>query len=121
MMSYTASAAWSRPVSSPCYNEHGPRCAAVMSGCITTVAMSRSGQLGLRCTVEPNYSGIFARLAGASVTRDRALETCEPSCVPGTTRPFCYCGPQPVGGRAVHSSTGALLSGRQSPEPWDTW
>jgi hypothetical protein len=52
------------------------------------VAMSRSGQLGLRCTVEPNCSGLSARHAGASVTRDRALDTCEPSCVPEAARPF---------------------------------
>jgi hypothetical protein len=47
-----------------------------------------SDQLSLRCTVEPNCSGMSARLAGASVTRDRALDTCEPSCMPGTARPF---------------------------------
>jgi hypothetical protein len=50
--------------------------------------MSRSGQLGLLCIVELNYSGMFARLAGASVTRDRALDIYEPSCVPGAARPF---------------------------------
>jgi hypothetical protein len=50
--------------------------------------MSRSGQLGLHCTVEPNYSSLSARLAGVSVTRDRALDTCETSCVPGAARPF---------------------------------
>jgi hypothetical protein len=50
--------------------------------------MSKSGQLGLRCTVELNCSGMSTRLAGASVTRDRALETCEPSCVPRAARPF---------------------------------
>jgi hypothetical protein len=81
MMSCTASAAWSRLVSSPCYTEHGQRCGAVLSGRITTVAMSRSGQLGLRCTVEPNCSGPSACLVGPSVTCDRALDTCEPSCV----------------------------------------
>jgi hypothetical protein len=89
MMSCTTSAAWSRHVSSPCYTEHGQRCGAVLSGRITIVAMSRSGQLGLRCTVEPpNCSDMSARLAGTSVPRDRALDTCEPSCVPGTARPF---------------------------------
>jgi hypothetical protein len=88
MMSCTTSAAWSRPVSSPFYTEHGQRCGAVLSGRITTVAMSRSGQLGLCCTVEPNCSGLSARLAGASVTRDHALDTCEPSYVPGAVRPF---------------------------------
>jgi hypothetical protein len=50
--------------------------------------MFRSDQLGLRCTIELNYSGLSARLAGASVTHDRALETCEPSCVPGAVGPF---------------------------------
>jgi hypothetical protein len=58
MMSCTASAAWSRLVLSLCCTEHGQRYSAVMSGRITTVAMSRSGQLGLRCTVEPNCRGI---------------------------------------------------------------
>jgi hypothetical protein len=87
-MSCTASAALSRYVSSACYTEHGQRCGAVLSSRITTVVMFRSGQLGLRCTVEPNCSGMSARLAGASVTRGSALDTCEPSCVPGATRPF---------------------------------
>jgi hypothetical protein len=87
-MSYTASSAWSRPVSSPCYTKHGQRCGAVLSGRIATVAMSRSGQLGLCYTVEPNCSDLSTRVAGASVTHDRALDTCEPSCVPGVTRPF---------------------------------
>jgi hypothetical protein len=62
--------------------------------------MSRSGQLGLRCTIEPNYSGLSAQLAGASVTHDLALDTCEPSCVPGVARHFFI----PV----VHSSLGAV-------------
>jgi hypothetical protein len=41
-----------------------------------------------------------ARLAGASVTRNRALDTCEPSCVPGAAMPFFI----PV----VHSPLGAV-------------
>jgi hypothetical protein len=80
--------AWSRPVSTPCCTEHGQRCGTILVGRITTVAMSRSGQLGVCCTVEPNCSGMFAHLPGASVTRDRALDTCELSCVPGVARPF---------------------------------
>jgi hypothetical protein len=99
-MSCTASTAWSRPVLSLCCTEPGPSRGAVMSGRITTVAMSRSGQLGLRCTVEPNYTGLYALLAGASVTRDRALDTYEPSYVPGAARPFFI----PV----VHSPLGAV-------------
>jgi hypothetical protein len=100
MMSYTASATCSRHVSSPCYTEHGQHCGAVMSDRITTVAMSRSGQLGLRCYVEPNCSGLSTRLTGASVIRDRTLDTCEPNCVPGAARPFFI----PV----VHSPLGAV-------------
>jgi hypothetical protein len=50
--------------------------------------MYRSGQLGLRCTVEPSCSGLSACLADALVTRDRALDTCEPSYVFGAARPF---------------------------------
>jgi hypothetical protein len=100
MMSYTTSAAWSHRVSSPCYARHGQRCGAILSDHITTVAISRSGQLDLRCTIEPNYSGLFARLIDASVTRDRALDTYEPSCVPGVARPFFI----PV----VHSSLGGV-------------
>jgi hypothetical protein len=99
MMSYTVSAAWSRHVSSPCYTEHCQRCGAVLSGRITTVAMSRSGQLSLCCSVEPNCSGISACLAAASVTRDRAMDTCEPSCMPGVARPFFI--------HVVHSPLGA--------------
>jgi hypothetical protein len=86
MISCMASAVWSRPIFSSCYTEHGQCCGAVLSGRITIVAMSRSGQLDLRCTVEPNYSDISLRLAGVSITRDRALDTCEPSCVPGAAR-----------------------------------
>jgi hypothetical protein len=103
MMSCPASAAWSCPVSSPCYTEHGQRCGIIPLSRITTVAMFRSGQLGLHCTVELNCSGLSARLAGASVIRVRALDTCEPSCVPGAGRPFFI----PV----VHSPLG----------PWGTW
>jgi hypothetical protein len=87
-MSYTSSAVWSRHVSSPCYTEHGQRCGAVLSGCIITVAMSRSGQLKLTCIVELNCSGLSARLVGALITRDRALDTCETSCVPEAVMPF---------------------------------
>jgi hypothetical protein len=50
--------------------------------------MSRSGQSGLRCTIELNCSGMFTRLTTVSVTHDHTLDTCKPSCVPGTTRPF---------------------------------
>jgi hypothetical protein len=122
MMSCSASAVWSRPVSSPCYTEHGQRYGVVLSGRITTIALSRSGQLGLRCSVEPNYSGLSACLAGALVTHDRALDTCEPSCVPGVARHFFI----PV----VHNPLGAMgyvaapeLSswGGEAGATWQRW
>jgi hypothetical protein len=60
--------------------------------------MFRSGQLGLRCTVESNYSTMFARLADASVTRGRALDTCEPRYVPRAARPsFIHVVHNPLG------------------------
>jgi hypothetical protein len=58
MMSSTAWAAWSRHVLSLCCTEYGQRCGAVLLGRITTVAMSRSDQVGVCCTVEPNCSGM---------------------------------------------------------------
>jgi hypothetical protein len=108
-MSCTTSVAWSRHVLLLCCTEPGPSCSAVLSGHITTVAMSRSGQRGLRCTVEPNCSGLSARLADASVTRDHALDTCEPSCVPGAARPFFI--------HVVHNPLGAwdMRQHRSSP------
>jgi hypothetical protein len=99
--------------------------------------MSRSGQLGLRYIVEPNYSGLSARLACVSITRDRALDTCEPICVPEAARPFFIPMVHTRWGRGVRGSTGALLSrrrgrghvaaleptstGRRGPELKNTW
>jgi hypothetical protein len=122
MRSCTTSAAWSRPVSLPCYIEYGQRCGAVLSGRITTVVMFKSSQLGLCCTVKPNYSDLFARLVGSSVTHDRALDTCEPSCVPGADRSFFIL--------VVHSSLGVMgyvsapkLSSRrgETEATWQRW
>jgi hypothetical protein len=56
--------------------------------------------LGICCTVELNCSGLSARLAGASVTRDRTLDTSNPSCVPGAARSLFI----PV----IHSPLGAV-------------
>jgi hypothetical protein len=136
MMSCTVLAAWSHLVLLFCCTELDPFRGVVLLGRITTVAMYRSGQLGLHFTVEPNCSGLSIRLAGALVTRDRAVNTCEPSCVPGAARPlFIPVVHSPLravgyvaalelssrGGRAQSHETcgsvGALLSGRQSPEP----
>jgi hypothetical protein len=67
MMSCTTSAAWSRAVLSLCCTEHDPSRGAVLSGRITTVAMSRSGQLGRRCTVGMHCSSLHVckRLSNA--------------------------------------------------------
>jgi hypothetical protein len=58
MMPYTVSAVWSRPVLSLCCTEHGQYRGVILSGRITSVAMSRSGQLGRRYTIEPHCSGM---------------------------------------------------------------
>jgi hypothetical protein len=87
-MSFPTSTAWSRLVLSLCCTESGQSRGAVLSGRITTVAMSGSDQLGMRCTVESNCSGMSARIAGTSITPNRALDTCELSCVTVTARPF---------------------------------
>jgi hypothetical protein len=87
-MSYTTSAAWSHLVLSLCCTEPGSSRGAVLSGRITTVAMSSSGQLGMCCTVELNCSDLSAHLAGTLVTHNHALNTSEPSCVPGAAGPF---------------------------------
>jgi hypothetical protein len=83
-----------------------------------------SGQLGLCCTVELNCSGKSAHIVGASVTRGRALDTCEPNCVPGAASPlFIPMVHSSPGGVGVRGSTGALLSRRRdrghvaAPEP----
>jgi hypothetical protein len=106
MMSCVVSAAWSRSVSSPCCTKHDQRRGAVLSSHITTIVMSRSGQLGRRCTIKPNCSDIFARLAGASVTYERALESCEPSYVSEAARPFFI--------SMVHSPLGAVAASELS-------
>jgi hypothetical protein len=59
-----------------------------MSDHITTVAMSMSDQLGQHYTIELNCSVMSARLADTSVTRERALETYEPSCIPEESSNF---------------------------------
>jgi hypothetical protein len=76
----------------------------------------------------------------ASVTHERALETREPNSVPRAAKHFFIPVVHSLTGvmghvtapelpyqegrapsRGTHGSTGAPLSGRQSPEPWDMW
>jgi hypothetical protein len=122
MMSCTTSAAWSHHISSFCYTEYGQHCGAVLSDHISTVAISRSGQLDMHCSVEPNYSGMSTHLADASITHDRALDPCESSCVLRAARPFFI----PV----VHNPLGVVgyvaapeptSAGRRGPELRNTW
>jgi hypothetical protein len=113
---------WSRPVSSPCYTEYDQHCGAVLSGRITTVAMSRSGQLGLRCTVELNCSGLSTRLAGASVTRDRTLDTCEASCVPEAARHFfIHVVHNPLGAVGYVAAPELSSQGGETGATWQRW
>jgi hypothetical protein len=56
MISYTTSTAWSRLVLSLCCTEPGLSRGAILSSRIPTIAMSRSGQLGLHCTIEPTVA-----------------------------------------------------------------
>jgi hypothetical protein len=58
MMSCSALAAWSHPVLSLCCTEPCSSCGAILLGHNTTVAMSRSGQLGRRCTVGMRCSSL---------------------------------------------------------------
>jgi hypothetical protein len=58
MMSCTMLAAWSRPVLSLCCTEHGLYHGAVQLGHTTSVAMSRSGQLGRCYTIETHCSNL---------------------------------------------------------------
>jgi hypothetical protein len=58
MMSCPVSVALSRPVLSLCCTEHGPSRDAVLSGHITAIAMSKSGQLSRRCTIGTYCSGL---------------------------------------------------------------
>jgi hypothetical protein len=67
MISYTTLAAWSRLQRQQCgvvlsyhsaARNMAQRRGAILSGHITTVAMSRSGQLGRRYTLEPHCCGM---------------------------------------------------------------
>jgi hypothetical protein len=93
-MSCMPSAAWSHHVLSLCCTEHDPYCGAILSGRITSVTMSRSGQLGRRHTVAACTS------VDASVMHERALKTREPRCMPRAAKPLFI----PV----VHNPPGAV-------------
>jgi tRNA G26 N,N-dimethylase Trm1 len=90
-MSCAASAAWSRPVSSYCCTEHGQRCGVTLLGRITTIAMSKSSQLGRFCTVAacPHVLQVMmAQVSDISETCGRALEIRKPSYIGRLAKPF---------------------------------
>jgi hypothetical protein len=80
MMSCTVLAAWIRPVLSLYCTEPDLSRGAVLSGRITTVAMSRSGQLGQRCTVGKYCSGMHVcrclSNARACLEKNASLAAC---------------------------------------------
>jgi hypothetical protein len=91
MMSCATSAVWSRPVLSHCYTDYGQRRVVALSGRITTIAISKSGQLGRRCTVAacPHVlRAMMAQVSGVSVTCGHALETRESSRICRPAKPF---------------------------------
>jgi hypothetical protein len=56
MMSCAESIAWSHPVLSYYCTEHAHQRGVILSSRITAIAMSRSGQLGRRCTITRHCS-----------------------------------------------------------------
>jgi hypothetical protein len=119
MISCTVSAVWIRPVLSLCCTEPGLFCGAVMSGRITTVAMSRSGQLGRRCTAGKHCSDIHVcrRLSNARVClkKHASLAACQGQ--------LCLAPLRKAELGAVGHVTAQELtsSSRQGPELRNTW
>jgi hypothetical protein len=134
MMSCAASEVWSRSVLSHYCTKHGQRCGVALSGDITIVAISKSGQLGRRCTVAACPHVLWAmmtQVSGVLVTYEHTLKTCEPSHIGRPAKPFfilevcgqqravrhvAVLGPLEQGGgvqcRGTCGSDGALLSGK---------
>jgi hypothetical protein len=108
-MSCAMSVVWSRPILSHCCTEHGQQRSVVLSGRITTVAISNSGQLGQWCTIAacPHVLwAMMAQVSGISVTCRHALKTHEPSHIGRPAKPFFIlevCGPQRVVGHVAVS------------------
>jgi hypothetical protein len=125
MMSCATSAMWSHPVLSHCCTEHDQRYGVALSGRISTIIISKSGQLGRRCTIAacPHVLRVLmAQVSDVSVTCGHALETREPCCIGRSGKPIFIlevCGPQ----RATEHMAAVEPSraGRWAPVPWDMW
>jgi hypothetical protein len=115
MMSCGASVVWSHLVLSHCYTEHDHGRGIVLSGRITIVAISNSGQLSQWCTVAvcPHVlRAMMTQVSDVSVTCGHALETREPTRIGRLTKLFFILevyGPQ----RAMEHVT--------APEPSRAW
>jgi hypothetical protein len=99
-MSSVVSVAWSHCVLSYYCTKHGQRHGVALSGCICTITMSRSGQLGRRHIVAacPHVLQVMmGQVLGVSEICGRALETREPSRITRVAKSFFIlgvCGPQ---------------------------
>jgi hypothetical protein len=118
MMSCTVSAVWIRPVLSLCCTEPGLSCGAVLSGHITTVAMSRSGQLGRCCNVRKHCSDMHVcrRLSNARVCLEKhvSLAACQGQLSLAPLRK------SELGAVGHVTAPELTLSSRQGPELRDT-
>jgi hypothetical protein len=110
---------------SHCSTEHNQRCGVALLGRITTVAISKSGQMGRQCTVAacPHVlQAMMTQVSSASVTCEHALETREPSRIGRPANHFFIlevCGPQRV---TEHVAVpGPSRAGRQDPTLYGMW
>jgi hypothetical protein len=121
MMSCAALVVWSHPVLSHCCTEYDPRCGVALLGCITTIAISKSGHRGRRCTVAtcPHVLwAMMAQVSGVLVTCGHDLETHESSRIGRPAKPFFIlevCGPQRAAGHVAAPEPSR--AGRRGPVP----
>jgi hypothetical protein len=91
MMSLMMSAVWSHLILSHYCTKHDQRRGVALSGLITIVAISKSGQVGRWCTVAACshvLRAMMAQVSGISVTCGHALETRESSSIGRPAKPF---------------------------------
>jgi hypothetical protein len=123
-MSCAMSAVWSPPVLSHCCTEHDQRHGVALLGCITTVAISKSGQLGRRCTVADCpyvLRPMMDHVSGVSVMCGNVIETREPSRIGRLAKPFFIlevCDPQRAAGHVAAPEPSQV--GRRGTVSWDT-
>jgi hypothetical protein len=124
MISCASSAVWSS-VLSHCCTEHGQWHCVVMSGHITTVAISKSGQLGRRCTIATCAHVLrvmVAHVSGVSATCRHALKSREPSRIGRPAKSFFIlevCSTQRAVGHVAASESS--WAGKWGLMSWDTW